>query len=238
MPEGLSPETAHKTLERHAKQANDDERQSGRRQVRRRQRTMQIAEAVVLAVVTITAAWSGFAAASWDTESRLQLASASTARTESNRAAFTAQNVRNFDASTFNAWFTAYTLDNPQKMAIAERRFRPEFKIAFDAWMATKPDTNNDAVSGPINMPQYHVAEADQAVALDASADRHSAAGEHAGIIGDEYVRITVVLAGVLFLVGIGSTFSLLGVRIALLGVGSLLLIGAVVLILNLPPPA
>jgi hypothetical protein len=237
MPEGMSPETAHKALERHAERADDDEPASGSRPPARRQRTMQIAEAVVLALVTIAAAWSGFAAASWDTESRLQLASASTARIEANRAEYTAQNVRNFDASTFNAWFTAYTLDNPQKMAIAERRFRPEFKIAFDAWMATNPDTNGDAVPGPTYMPQYHVVEADQAVALDASAEKHAAAGEHAGIVGDEYIRITVVLAGVLFLVGIGSTFSLVGVRIALLSISSVLLISAVVLVLTLPPP-
>jgi hypothetical protein len=42
--------------------------------------------------------------------------------------------LRNFDASTFNAWFIAFTLGNPKKMAIAEKRFRPEFKVAFDAW--------------------------------------------------------------------------------------------------------
>ncbi len=48
-------------------------------------------------------------------------------------------------------------------------------------------------------------------------------------------MRITVVLAGVLFLIGIGSTFSMAGVRYALLGVGCLPLIGAVTLILFQP---
>lgn len=231
MPEGLTLLEAHRELQRHERHAGRIGGRWGR--------TVQISEALVLALVTLTAAWSGFAAAKWVTKSRLQLAAASTVRTQANRANYTAQNIRNFDASTFNAWFIAFTLGNPTKMAIAEKRFRPEFKAAFDAWRGTNPDTNPSAPQGPTYMPQYHLAEADQAQALDKVADEYTAAGEHAGNVGDDYVRITVVLAGVLFLVGIGSTFPMLGVRYALLGVGGVLLVTALVFILRLPgPPA
>lgn len=82
MPEGLSPMEA----EEHRKHLGHRATHSGGRQ----SRTVQISEAVVLALVTITAAWSGFAAAKWGTESRLQLAAASTARTQANRAEYTA----------------------------------------------------------------------------------------------------------------------------------------------------
>ncbi len=216
---------------------NDDRRPPAPRSADRRGRAIQIAEALVLALVTLTAAWTGFAAAKWGTESRLQLAAASASRTEANRAEYSAQTTRNFDSSTFNAWFIAYTLGNHQKMAIAERRFRDEFKPAFAAWWATKPESNPSAPPGPTYMPQYHLADSDKAATLDAAADAHTARGDRAGVIGDNYVRITVVLAGVLFLIGIGSTFTLIGVRYALLGVGGMLLIGAVVLILTQPPP-
>jgi len=229
VPEGLSPLEAHKELQHHEHQATNA--------VGKRPRTLQVAEAAVLALVTLTAAWSGFAAAKWGTESRIQLAAASSARTQANRADLTALTLRNFDASTFNAWFIAYTLGSRQKMAIAERRFRPEFRVAFDAWIATHPATNPHAPAGPTYMPQYHLPQTTQATALDAAADRHTALGTHAGIVGDNYVRITVVLAGVLFLIGIGSTFSFVGVRYALLGVGGILLLAAVVLILLQPAP-
>jgi hypothetical protein len=229
LPEGLSPHEAHKSLEHHERHAAKAEGARGR--------ALQIAEATVLALVTLTAAWSGFAAAEWGTESRLQLAAASSARAQANRAEYTAQSLRNFDASTFNAWFIAYTLGSPQKMAIAERRFRPEMRVAFDAWLAAHPDTNPDALAGPTFMPQYHLAQEDQAAALDAAAEQHTAQGQHAGIVGDNYVRITVVLAGVLFLIGIGSTFSIPGVRYALLGIGGTLLVTALVLILLEPGP-
>jgi hypothetical protein len=43
---------------------------------------------------------------------------------EANRARDYRCETRNFDSTTFNAWFMAYTLDNPEKMTIAKRRFR------------------------------------------------------------------------------------------------------------------
>ncbi len=229
MPEGLSALEANKELEHHQRHGSQIEGRHGR--------ILQVSEALVLALVTLTAAWSGFAAAKWGTESRLQLAAASTDRIDANRATYEALSLRNFDASTFNAWYIAYTLDNHQKMVIAERRFRPVFHVAFDAWLATHPATNPHAAAGPTYLPQYRLPQEAQAKLLDHSADVHAAAGEHAGIVGDEYVRITVVLAGVLFLVGIGSTFSIRQVRYALVGLGALLLVGAVVLIAAQPGP-
>ena len=53
--------------------------------------------------------------------------------------------------------------------------------------------------------------------------------------MGDDYIRITVFLAAVLFLVGIGSTFKLHTVRYALIAIGSLLLMLATVLLLRQP---
>jgi hypothetical protein len=198
---------------------------------------LQICEAVVLAAVTLTAAWSGFAAAKWGTESRLELAAAATARTEANRAVFSAEQTRDYDAATFDAWFTAWTLDRPDKMRIAERRFRPGYAVAFEAWRRTDPETNPEAPAGPSFMPQYVIPDEARAARLDRAANAHAARGEAAGSAGDQYVRVTVVLAGVLFLVGIGSTFTIAGVRYTLLGVGAALLLTAIILIAVLPSP-
>ena len=108
-----------------------------------------------MAIVALLAAWSGYAASKWSTESRVELAKASAARTEANRANLDAMETRNFDSSTFEAWFAAYIAHNKQAMAVAEHRFRPGFRVAFDAWRATKPETNPNAPRGPTYMPQY-----------------------------------------------------------------------------------
>jgi hypothetical protein len=189
MPEGLSPIEAGKQLHEHNKEPHapapptDDDRHA---------RIVQIGEAVLLALVTIAAAWSGYAAAKWGTESSIELARSATLRNLASRADLSALSTRNFDSSTFNAWFTAFTLDDPQKQAIAERRFRPEFRVAFDAWMATDPLHNPRAAPGPTYMPQYKLADQAKADELDHEAEEASAAGTHAGLVSDEYIRITV----------------------------------------------
>jgi hypothetical protein len=229
MPEGLSPIEVGRELHEHTKEPHHPEGGN------RHSRTVQIGEALLLSLVTIAAAWSGYAAAKWGTESRIELAQAATLRNLATRADLSALSTRNFDSSTFNAWFTAYTLDDAKKEAVAKRRFRPEYKLAFDAWIATDPFNNPNAPPGPSYMPEYKLAEQAKADALDREAAVTSAAGNHAGEVGDDYIRITVFLAAVLFLVGIGSTFKLHTIRYALIGIGSLLLILATVLLLQQP---
>jgi hypothetical protein len=232
MPEGLSPIEVGKELDKHAKELDE---QATSTVDQRRSRTVQICEAVLLSLVTIAAAWSGYAAAKWGTESRFEIARSSTLRNLATRADLSALSTRNFDSSTFNAWFTAFTLDDPRKQAIAERRFRPEFKVAFDAWMATDPLHNPRAPPGPTYMPQYKLADQARANALDAAAAAAFNAGDRAGRVGDDYIRITVFLAAILFLVGIGSTFKLHTIRYALITVGALLLVLATVLLVLQP---
>ena len=200
-------------------------------------RLITIVEATLLAVVAVLAAWSGFAAAKWGTESSLELAQASAARTQANRAAYQAADLRNFDSLTFNAWFTAYVAGNKNAMRVAEYRFRPEFMVAFQAWLRTHPFTNPNAPKGPTYMPQYRQPELALSRRLDASADRHYALGEEAGSNSDGYVRTTVYLATVLFLVGISGHFRFRVARLGLIGVGGVILVFASVLLIIAPKP-
>ena len=86
-------------------------------------------------------------------------------------------------------------------------------------------------------MPQYKPTGEAESKLLDASADAYYAEGQKAAETGDKYVRTTVVLASVLFLVGISSHFPIRGVRFGLIGLGTVLLLFAAVEIVLLPPP-
>jgi hypothetical protein len=203
----------------------------------RRDRLLSIAEAILLSIVALLAAWSGFAAAKWSTESRVELATASSVRTKANRADLVAQELRNFDSSTFNAWFSAYTAGNEEAMRLARRRFRPQFRLAFDAWRDTKPETNPNAPRGPTYMPQYRAPGLAAAERLDTKADAAFAEGVSAAENSDKYVRTTVFLATVLFLVGISTQFRVRGVRYALIGLAAVLLLVSVAALATLPRP-
>ena len=85
-------------------------------------------------------------------------------------------------------------------MALAERRFRPGFSVAFNAWRATNPETNPNAPPGPTYMPQYRQPELARAQRSTRRRTQAFAAGEGAGETSDKYVRTTVFLASVLFI--------------------------------------
>jgi hypothetical protein len=229
VPEGLSATEVGKEIAEHRERAGE--------QHARYERVVGIIEALLLSVVAVLAAWSGFCAAKWGTESSLSLAKASAARTNANRADVKATQIRTLDSVSFNTAFAAMIAGNDTDLRIAVRRLRPGYRPAFDAWLATDPLHNPDAPPGPAFMPEYRIPEAAQARRLDQAADRSFEEGQDAGETSDRYVRLTVVLATVLFLVGISGHFRLRGARYALVGVASVLLAGAVVGMLSLPGP-
>ena len=227
MPEGLSATEVGKEIGEHAKHH--------REAPDRHDKLLSIAEAVLLSIVTITAAWSGYSAAKWNTESSLKLNKATATRAKANRAFQGALTLRAQDAANFNAWFAAYLSGSKREMRVAEKRFRPEYDVAFKAWLATRPFTNPDAPRGPQYMPQYKPAGAALSKRLDAEADERYAEGQHAGETSDKYIRVTVILASVLFLVGISTHFPYKAVRLLLVVVGAGLLVVAGVQLLQLP---
>jgi hypothetical protein len=223
----------HKTHSaEHASKHDDSDTDDGGRD---HDRTLSIIEAVMLAIVALLAAYTGFASAKWNTESSVRLAQASAARTEANRAAQSADNLKNFDSTTFNTWFTAYIAGNATAEAVAVRRFRPAFKVAFDAWIAEQPFTNAKAPPGPTYMPEYKQPELVQATALDATASEDYTLGVEAGSNADNYIRDTIYLATILFLIGISGHFRYLRIRLGLVVLSGAMMIIAIVEIATSP---
>jgi hypothetical protein len=203
----------------------------------RRDRLLSITEAILLSLVAVLAAYSGYAAAKWGTHSSVSLAKASAARTKANRADLEALQIRTLDSVSFNAWFSAFSAGNTLAEHLAEKRLRPGYRPAFHAWLATDPAHNPNAPPGPSYMPQYVIPQEHAANADDAEADASFATGTEAGAIGDKYVRDTVFLATVLFLVGISGHFPLRQARYGLIAIGALILVFAVIQLLGLPAP-
>jgi hypothetical protein len=234
VPEGLSPAEVGKEIAEHKKHTAAAEMDHDRHD-----RWMSIVEALLLSLVAILAAYSGYAAAKWGTESSVTLAKASAERTKANRAGTEGIVTRTLDSASFNAWFTAFTAGNANAERLAEKRLRPGYRPAFNAWMATDPAHNPHAPPGPAYMPQYVIPQDAAAKAHDARADAAFARGSEAGQTADKYIRATVFLATVLFLVGISGHFRIRQARMGLIGAGVLLLAFAVSQLLSLPgPPA
>jgi hypothetical protein len=232
VPEGLSPAEVGKEIAEHKKHAAAEE--GGQND-----RWLSIVEALLLSLVAVLAAYSGYAAAKWSTESSVTLAKASAERTKASRAALEGIVTRTLDSASFNAWFTAFTAGNANAQRLAVRRMRPGYRPAFNAWLATDPAHNPGAPAGPAYMRQYVIPQEAAAKAHDARADAAFAKGAEAGSTADKYIRDTVFLATVLFLVGISGHFTVRSARLGLITVGACLLVFAVIQLLGLPgPPA
>jgi hypothetical protein len=228
MPEGLSATEVGKEIGAHKKHDGDSEHD-------RHGRALSITEAVLLSLVAVIAAYSGYAAAKWGSTSSVELAKASAARTKANRADLEGLQIRTLDSVSFNAWFSAFVAGNRKAERLAERRLRPGYLPAFRAWLATDPEHNPNAPPGPSYMPQYVIPQEAASKTYDAQADASFSTGSTAAATGDKYVRDTVFLASVLFLVGISSHFPSRGGRIGLIVIGVAILIFAIVQLAALP---
>lgn len=168
MPEGLSPAEVGKEIAHHKEQAEQDHRPS---EHERRHRLISIGEAVLLSIVALLAAWSGYSAAKWGTESSLSLAKASSTRTRASLDSIQATQTRTLDSVSFNAALTAYESHDAKLFRLTLRRLRPGYKPAMNAWLALHPLKNPNAPPDPSYMPQYKIPQQIQAQALNSQAD-------------------------------------------------------------------
>ena len=190
---------------------------------------IELVEGLLLAVVAVTTAWSGYQSTLWDSRSAASYGQSSKLRIQADTAQTAAGQQALYDSSTLYAWLVAEQAGNATLADILERRMRPEYKVAFDAWLKLDPLHNPTAPPGPAFMPQYHNASADQAAKLDALASMAFDAGNHARDVADDHVRVTVLLAVVLFLTAMSQRFSIVTVRWGMLGLATLMLAFSIV---------
>jgi hypothetical protein len=112
---------------------------------------------------------------------------------------------RLYDITTCNDWIEAKVNRNENLAAWYERRFRPEYAIAFKAWQSLDPFRNPSVVAGPIFMREYTNANAQAAAQLNDEANRYFDRGASMRDDSEEYVRVTIFLATVLLLTAIGQ---------------------------------
>jgi hypothetical protein len=142
---------------------------------------IEILEALILALVAVATAWSGYQAAPWAGKRVQQYAEASRLRVTAEGLATLAGQERIYDSDTFNSWVAA-KLDGKEKTAeFFERRFSDEYPPAFTAWLRTDPFNNAQAPPGPMFMPDYHNAKHEQFLGLSKQAAEVADQGTKSG---------------------------------------------------------
>jgi hypothetical protein len=121
---------------------------------------------------------------------------------------------RTLDSVSLNAWFTAFVAGNASDQRLAARRMRPGYRPACNAWLETDPAHNPNVPRGPAYMPQYGIPQVTASKADDAQATAAFSKGAAAGSTADKYIRASVFLATVLFLIGISGHFRIRQARL------------------------
>jgi hypothetical protein len=201
----------------------------------REERRSELIATIILAVATLATAWSGYQSVRWNGVQAQDYVQASTARVESTKSATKAGQLSLYDSQNFTQWLNAYASGNTQLAGMFERRFRAEFRPAFDAWMATNPFADATAPPGPMSMPQYVLADSQRATELETQATALFEAGNDANEWGDQYVLNTVFLASALFLAGISERFSWRVLRTVVLGLAGSLVVFGIFNVIRLP---
>jgi hypothetical protein len=185
-------------------------------------------EAIIIALVALATAWSGFQAAQWNGHQAELYGEANGLNLEAVNLAASAGQEHLYNTNTLNAWLNANMQGQKQIAQFYECRFLAEYKIAFDAWIKTDPFNNSEAPAGPAYMPGYHSSKMEEAGNLSSEVLSKFNQGTKARAIADDYVLNTVFLATVLVLAAISQRFQIKSIRTGLIILSFLLLLFAI----------
>jgi hypothetical protein len=200
-----------------------------------REKRFEIVATVLLALTALATAWSGYQASLWDGIQSSNYTQASALRTRASQKLTEANQFRLGDLSVFENFIDA-TLDGDTELAnFYRQRFRDEFEPAYEAWSALDPLTNPESPPSPLAMPEYQLADDQEAADLTARAEAKFKEGEDANNFSDTYTAATLFFAAALFFAAISERFSYQRARATLLGLAVVGLIAGTTVMLTQP---
>jgi hypothetical protein len=224
-----------------------------RTEAERLDRRFELLEVIFLALAAILTAWCAFQSTKWSGVQADSYSRAGAARTESTRASARAGQLTAVDVDTFTAWVAALAsersdgVDNglapdgsyepnvERQSGFLYTRFRPEFKVAVEAWLTERPLANPDAPPTPFATAEYQVAEDARAAELEQQADSFAATARDANQTGDNYVMLTIMFTLVLVFVGLATKMDTLRARLFLHVTALITLVAALVIVATFP---
>ena len=189
---------------------------------------VEVFATVLLALAAVATAWSGYQANRWNGEQAKGGGRTNALRIEAARAQGLSQAETQVDVASYFQWVEAHAHDDVGLQQFYETRFRPEFKPAFDAWIATNPFQNPAAPLTPFRLPEYQQASKAAAAQFDAAA--LASANE---VLEDvqrsgNYVLAVVLFAVALFFAGISTKLHSPRLRAVMVAAGWVVFLGTV----------
>ena len=196
---------------------------------------VEIVATVLLAFAAVATAWSSYQATRWNGENTKATSRVNALRIDAARAQGLAEGQTQIDIATFIQWVNATASDDQKLADFYTERFRPEFRPAFDAWLATDPLTNPDAPPTPFTMDEYQLQARADVERLDAEEEVAAAIVRRNVQRAGNYVLAVVLFSVALFFAGMSTRLRGAATRKALLIVGCLVFLGTLAWIATFP---
>jgi hypothetical protein len=179
----------------------------------------------MLVLAALATSWSSYQATRWNGEQAAAAGRTSAIRIDAARAQGLAEAQTQIDVATFIAWADADRSGDDEVADFYVARFRDEFTVAYDAWLATDPFLNADAPETPFAMSEYRLAERDKAHGLDGAAEVSAAEVRVDIQRSSNYVLTVVLYAVVLFFAGMSTRLTSLRLRWVMTLIGCAVLV-------------
>lgn len=197
-------------------------------------RLVDVAAVILISAATILSAWCGYQSARWSGLQSQEYNLANSYRVKTAEFKARSNALQTVDVLLFLDYLRAYSAGNETLEKFIYQRFRPETRSAVEAWLAQHPLTNRNAVTSPFVMKQYRLQTDAEANARSVQADRAFDEALKANRTADLYVLLTVLMASVAFLGGVGSKL-LFPFHVILVSLGGLMMVLGIWEVLHLP---
>ncbi len=199
------------------------------------EKSIEIVATVLLACATVGSARSAYQAKRWGGVQMFRMIAANGARSEAMRLSDKASHLTAIDVSMFLQYAAAVSSHQQQLADFILQRFRPEMKVAVDAWLVTRPLKNPDSPLSPFGMREYSLSTLPEADRLNQLALQKLNEAKAPNTRADDYVLLTVLFASALFFGGIGNKMQVRNLRIVLLSLGIVIFVATSVTLILMP---
>jgi hypothetical protein len=208
---------------------------SPNRESQEKKRWVEPVTALLMALATLSTAWCSYQSAAWTRKSNRLMNEFNSLERRAGLLTMHGMQQATIHTAMFMQLLAAQQEGNEKLVNFYVKRFPPDVRKAYDAWMAERPFENSNADPHPFVPKLYEVRGTREAAEANAQAANSLQTARSAGSVSGQYLANTVLFATVLFFASASGKFEQRRVRVVAFAFAVAVFLFAVVRTVMLP---
>jgi hypothetical protein len=208
---------------------------SPNRESQEKKRWVEPVTALLMALATLSTAWCSYQSAAWTRKSNRLMNEFNSLERRAGLLTMHGMQQATIHTAMFMQLLAAQQEGNEKLVNFYVKRFPPDVRKAYDAWMAERPFENPNADPHPFVPKLYEVRGTREAAEANAQAANSLQTARSAGSVSGQYLANTVLFATVLFFASASGKFEQRRVRVVAFAFAVAVFLFAVVRTVMLP---